>query len=65
MPHFGQANVILVPFNALLAIKATIVELETDMRQFEYWLRGVWALLGFGFKGQTVAVYRHRPRHLR
>lgn len=42
-----------------------MVKRETDMRNFEYWLRGVWALLGFGFKGQTVAVYRHRPRHLR
>jgi len=30
------------------------------MRQFEYWLRGVWTLLGFGFKRQTVVVYRHR-----
>ncbi len=35
------------------------------MRNFEYWLRGIWALLSFGFKGQTVAVYRHRYRHLR
>ena len=35
------------------------------MRNFEYWLRGTGALLGFGFKGQTVAVYRHRHRHLR
>ena len=34
------------------------------MRNFEYWLRGTWALLGFGFKGQTVAVYRHRYRHV-
>ncbi len=42
-----------------------MVKRETDMRHFEYWLRGVWTLLGFGFKGQTIAVYRHRPRHLR
>ncbi len=26
------------------------------MRFFEIWLRGVAQLLGFGFKGQTVAV---------
>ena len=42
-----------------------MVKRETDMRHFEYWLRGVWTLLGFGFKRQTIAVYRHRPRHLR
>lgn len=35
------------------------------MRRFEYWLRGVAHLLGFGFKGQTVAVSRYRIHHLR
>lgn len=35
------------------------------MRQFEYFLRRVAAILGFGPRAQVVVVYRHPPRHLR
>jgi len=35
------------------------------MRLFEYWLRDVARLLGFGFKGQIITVSRYRARHLR
>ena len=35
------------------------------MKQFEYFLRRVATILGFGFRGQVVVVYRQPPRYLR
>jgi hypothetical protein len=35
------------------------------MKQFEYLFRRVAAILGFGFRGQVIVVYRQPPRYLR
>ncbi len=35
------------------------------MKQFEHFWRRVAAILGLGFRGQVVVVYRQPPRYLR